>query len=164
MKSKSIFSNLNKTVKKLTKGDILDSAVAFGTAVYGISENIYEGNKNMQAERQKQKEEQAIYERAYNRISGMLPITNNKIFFSCIKTTFTKDNNMTQYIRFYLFNDMKMEIEDITLDIHLLSGKIFNVNLKHGDLQNTMKLENTDFMYLQDQIKKVFGTVSFKTL
>lgn len=164
MKATKIFNNLNKSVKKLSKGDILGSAFALGTAVYGISSSMVENNKMIIEENKKKQEEQIIYERTFNRLQGMLPITNNKIFFKNIKTSFDKSNNMTQYVKFYTFNDMTMEIEDVTLDIHLLSGKIFLLNQKYGDLQNTIKLVNTDFVYLQETMKKVLGIVNFKSL
>ena len=171
MKSTKIFNSFNKSLNKLSKGDIFGSAMALGTAVYGVTENtirttqmIKEQNKLYEEEQRKQQEEQLIYEKTFNRISGMLAVTNNKLFFMNIKTSFSKDNDMTQYTKFYVFNDMKMEIEDVTLDIYLLSGKMFNVNLKHGDLQNTMKFTNTDFIYFQETLRKIFGNISFKSL
>ena len=164
VETKSIFSNINKSFKKLGKGDVLGSAWALGTAVYGISSNIMENNKMLAEENKKKQEEQIIYERTFNKIQGMLPITNNKIFFQNMKTSFDRDNNMTQYIKFYLFNDMTMEITDVTEELYLLSGNLLILNLRHGDLQKTVKCTNTDFMYMQETLRKVLGNVIFKCL
>lgn len=172
MKSTKIFNNIGKSVKKLGKGDILGSAFALGTALYGISENSYKTCKEIsmnklqqQAEEIKRKEEQKLHDDAVLRVKSMLYNTNSTIFYSVVKTIFTKDNNMTQYVKFFTFDEMNAEIKNVTIDMYYLTCKMFNVNLKHGDLENTIKLENTDLITIQEVTVEQLGMpVRFKNI